>query len=388
MPVTQPQCAAVFKRLGLPFTRAAGRDHRHAAELALRPDDRGRPDRGGDPRHRLRQAAADAAAGAGHARARCPKRGAALNALRRALAALGYQETINFSFVEERWERELAGNADPIRVLNPIAAPLAVMRSSLLGSLVDVLRYNLARKATRVRVFEIGRVFRARRRRRPTATSSVAGMRQPMRVAALAYGSADALQWGAAERAGRLLRRQGRRRGAVRAARRCASSPPRIRRCIPGRSARVELDGARRRLHRRAASALAPGLRAAARAGAVRARRRRARARDMPSFAPLPRQQSVWRDIAVIVADKVTHDELIGASCTTAAPELVRSARLFDVYKPEAAGRRHRRRRAQHGGAARAARRRRHVDRRAHRRGGRSASSMHCAAASARGCAA
>jgi phenylalanyl-tRNA synthetase beta chain len=39
--------------------------------------------------------------------------------------ALGYQETINFSFVEERWERELAGNADPIRVLNPIAAPLA-----------------------------------------------------------------------------------------------------------------------------------------------------------------------------------------------------------------------------------------------------------------------
>ena len=42
--------------------------------------------------------------------------------MRHALAALGYQETINFSFVEERWERELAGNADPIRVLNPIAA--------------------------------------------------------------------------------------------------------------------------------------------------------------------------------------------------------------------------------------------------------------------------
>ena len=59
------------------------------------------------------------------------------HALRRALAALDYQETINFSFVEERWERELAGNADPIRVLNPIAAPLAVMRSSLIGSLVQ-----------------------------------------------------------------------------------------------------------------------------------------------------------------------------------------------------------------------------------------------------------
>jgi phenylalanyl-tRNA synthetase beta chain len=82
------------------------------------------------------------------------------HAVRHALASLGYQETINFSFVEERWEHELAGNADPIKVLNPIAAPLAVMRSSLVGSLVQVLRYNLARKATRVRVFEVGRVFK------------------------------------------------------------------------------------------------------------------------------------------------------------------------------------------------------------------------------------
>src|SRR5690606_30947366 len=39
-------------------------------------------------------------------------------AVRRQLAQLGYQETINFSFVEERWERELAGNMDPIRLLN------------------------------------------------------------------------------------------------------------------------------------------------------------------------------------------------------------------------------------------------------------------------------
>ena len=46
MPVTQPQCAAVFERLGLPLTRAAGHDQRDAAELALRPEHRGRPDRG------------------------------------------------------------------------------------------------------------------------------------------------------------------------------------------------------------------------------------------------------------------------------------------------------------------------------------------------------
>src|SRR5262249_32584132 len=73
-----------------------------------------------------------------------------LFALRRALAALGYQESISFSFVEPRWEHELAGNADPIRVLNPIAAPLAVMRSSLVGSLVATLQRNLAQRSDRV----------------------------------------------------------------------------------------------------------------------------------------------------------------------------------------------------------------------------------------------
>src|SRR5258707_15853108 len=43
---------------------------------------------------------------------------------------------------------------------SPIASPLAVMRSSLIGSLVEVLRLNLSRNADRVRVFEIGRVDR------------------------------------------------------------------------------------------------------------------------------------------------------------------------------------------------------------------------------------
>ena len=70
-------------------------------------------------------------------------------AVRHRLAALGYQETINFSFVEAHWEHELAGNADPIKLLNPIASQMSVMRSSLIGSLLQVLKFNLDRKARR-----------------------------------------------------------------------------------------------------------------------------------------------------------------------------------------------------------------------------------------------
>ena len=92
-----------------------------------------------------------------------------------------------------------AGNTQPIRVLNPIASPLSVMRTSLIGSLVSVLRFNLARKASRVRLFEVGRVFR----RDDTVQASlrtVAGIDQPLRVAGIAYGPADALQWSVKER--------------------------------------------------------------------------------------------------------------------------------------------------------------------------------------------
>src|SRR5690606_38597549 len=52
------------------------------------------------------------------------------HALRHAAAALDYQEVVNFSFVQAEWERDLAGNADPIKLLNPIASQLSVMRSS------------------------------------------------------------------------------------------------------------------------------------------------------------------------------------------------------------------------------------------------------------------
>jgi phenylalanyl-tRNA synthetase beta chain len=115
-------------------------------------------------------------------------------AVRRALAALGYQETINFSFVEERWEHELAGNPNPIKLLNPIASQMSVMRSSLLGSLLQVLKFNLDRKAPRVNVFELGRVFLRDAKVQDTDTT-VAGFNQPMRVAGLAYGPRSALNW-------------------------------------------------------------------------------------------------------------------------------------------------------------------------------------------------
>ena len=60
-------------------------------------------------------------------------------ALRHLLAARGYQEVVNFAFVEEAWERDFCANENPIRLANPIASHLSVMRSSLIPGLVGTL---------------------------------------------------------------------------------------------------------------------------------------------------------------------------------------------------------------------------------------------------------
>jgi phenylalanyl-tRNA synthetase beta chain len=70
-----------------------------------------------------------------------------------------------------------------------------VMRSSLIGGLVSVLKFNLNRQATRVRIFELGRVF-AKDARVPDGPLTVAGIAQPQRLSALAFGPADDEQWG------------------------------------------------------------------------------------------------------------------------------------------------------------------------------------------------
>ena len=337
MPLEQAQCEEVMRRLGFAFTAEPGR-------LLVTPPS-WRFDIGieedlieevirligydalpvGAPLARL------------HSRVRSESmRGA--DALRTQMAALGYQETISFSFVDERWERELAGNADPIRVVNPMAAQWGVMRSTLIGSLVEVLRGNLARKADRVRVFELGRVYR----RDPGVVdgpATVAGVAQPRRLAALAHGSVAPAQWGQGARAVDFFDVKGEIEALVapRTARFVAAEHPALH---PGRSARIEIDG-----------------RNAGFVGELHPRWRQAYElpaapvvfelevdalldHPVPVYEPVPRQQSVWRDIAVIASDAVSHDELMACieagSGAGEAETMIRSASLFDVYRPAA----------------------------------------------------
>ena len=117
-----------------------------------------------------------------------------LFALRDLLATRDYTEVLNYSFVDAQWEAGLAANPAPVRLLNPIASQMSVMRSSLFGGLVANLAYNLNRKQSRVRVFEIGRVF-SNDGAALDGALDIAGIVQPMMIGAIAFGPAHEEQW-------------------------------------------------------------------------------------------------------------------------------------------------------------------------------------------------
>ncbi|WP_373761745.1 phenylalanine--tRNA ligase subunit beta, partial [Neisseria dentiae] len=108
------------------------------------------------------------------------------------MAARGYQEVVSYAFVDEQWERDFAANENSIRLQNPLAAQYSVMRSTLIGGLVEILQNNLNRKQNRVRVFEIARVF---------SKGSDGRFVQNERIGGLVYGPADPEQWGEKTRA-------------------------------------------------------------------------------------------------------------------------------------------------------------------------------------------
>jgi phenylalanyl-tRNA synthetase beta chain len=84
--------------------------------------------------------------------------------LRRTLNDFGYDEAINFSFIQKHDGFELipafAGRQDEqVELSNPIIEDAAFMRATLITGLLDSLKHNLNHGIRDVRLFEIGRIF-------------------------------------------------------------------------------------------------------------------------------------------------------------------------------------------------------------------------------------
>src|SRR5947207_6471478 len=241
--------------------------------------------------------------------------------LRQRLVDRDYQEAITFSFVDSGWERALGIDANPIRVLNPIASNLDVMRTTLLGGLLDTLRTNVNRKQERVRIFEIGRCFA----REP------GGYAQPLRVGGLAFGPALPEQWDGAKRPIDFFDVKGdlEALSAPIGIRTEAATHPALH---PGRSARVligrEPAGWIGELHPRLLKAFelpqAPVVFELDLAPLER--------RPQPVAWPVSKLPVVRRDLAVVIDEAISAQAVLDALAAVKPASVDRMA-LFDVYR-------------------------------------------------------
>ncbi len=264
------------------------------------------------------------------------KRGVHL--LRQRFALQGYQEAVNFGFTDQESEQRLAGVAekDLIKVLNPIASQYGVMRSNLWGGLLGNLKANLNRGASRVRLFETGRVFK-----RDTSIAEeagkVAGFAQPQRIGGLAYGAFVPEQWGSANRAVDFFDVKGdleRVLDPLHFVTQTAVHPA----LHPGRSANIVLQIPKGMLNVGWIGELHPGLQQSYELPQApilfELDLELIRELGLPVPEELSKFPAVQRDLAVVVKQNVSAQSLLDVM-TASKQNFVRSIELFDEFKPK-----------------------------------------------------
>ncbi|NRR31549.1 phenylalanine--tRNA ligase subunit beta [Oxalobacteraceae bacterium] len=264
-----------------------------------------------------------------------PENTRSLFAVRHQLADLGFQEVVNMSFVEAAWEQDFANNDNPIKLQNPIASQLSVMRSTLVGSLLANVRYNLNRKTNRVRVFEIGAIYQ-RDAAIPDGPLTVAGYHQPKRVAAIAYGALADEQWGQSSRVVDFfdLKADLEQLFAPQVLRFIKAEHPALH---PGRSAHVLLDGKVigfiGELHPRWLQKYdLPQAPVVFEVEALALQQR-----NVPKYAEISKFPGATRDLAVVVKQGVPAQDLLDAfhAAVQSSPQgkIVQAIVLFDEYR-------------------------------------------------------
>ena len=243
--------------------------------------------------------------------------------LRRQLLAREYLEAINYAFVDEALLQAWQATDAQVPLANPLSAELGVMRTALLPGLVAALARNVARQQSRVRLFELGKVFAARAGEAPLETR---------RIAAVACGEASAEQWGVASRAVDFHDLKGDLESlAAASSAELTFVPAQVAWGHPGRTAQVLRDGEAigwlAELHPALQKALDLDHPVVAFEVDLAALQRR----PVPRAGALSRFPSVRRDLAFVVRESVTWAALEATARTAAGPSL-RGLVLFDRY--------------------------------------------------------
>jgi len=240
------------------------------------------------------------------------------------LVARDYQEIVGYSFVDAKLNSALSGLESELVLSNPISSEMSVMRSSLWPGMLTAAAANASRQQDRIRLFEVGKSFHG----------TLEDHTEVVRIAGLAMGSTLPEQWGVKSQSVDFFDIK----SDVSALLRLASDALNIKFVAaehpglqPGQTANIlrneSLIGTVGKLHPRHAKAFdikrdvflfeLDAMVALASAA--------------PEASAVSKYPSIRRDIAVIVDDKISSDDLVSA-VASAAPDLISTVRIFDIY--------------------------------------------------------
>ena len=247
-----------------------------------------------------------------------------LNRVAATLVARDYQEVITYSFIDGISNKVVTGEESELLLNNPISSEMSVMRSSLLPGMLFATSSNIARQQDRIRIFEIGKSFHGK----PNAHTEV------VRLAGVLTGSVRPEQWGEKPQLIDFFDLKAdveavlRLAGDSSAIDFVATDHPAFQ---PGQSANIvrgeDVIGVAGKLHPRHAKTF--GLKRPAYVFELNAET--AFCSTVPEAVTISKYPSIRRDIAVIVDQKITADELV-QTVALSAPELISSVRIFDIY--------------------------------------------------------
>lgn len=245
--------------------------------------------------------------------------------LRQTLVTLGYQEAISFSFADLKLEKQLNAAVNPLALANPISSDLAVMRSTLLSSLIPCVQYNINRQQSRVRFFELGLRFDYQN------AASIHDLKQIPTLAMIAVGAKTAESWHGKPQAMDFFDLKGEVEELLAAGRVQVEYVRSERSWLhPGQSAEILVNGQSigylGRLHPSLENELDLGT-----TWVAELDQQAVLQTYVSNFTELSRFPSVRRDIALLISDKINVSEIQQLIEKTGG-ELLHSTWLFDVY--------------------------------------------------------
>ena len=248
-----------------------------------------------------------------------------LTQLRQTAVTLGYQEAISFSFADLKLEKQLNPDVNPLALANPISSDLAVMRSTLLSSLIPCVQYNVNRQQNRVRFFERGLRFDYQN------AASIHDLKQIPTFALIATGSRTPETWHGKAQPMDFFDFKGDIEEMLAAARLNVEYVRSERSWLhPGQSAEILVDGRSIGYLGRLHPSLEDELDLAT-TWVAELDQSAVLQTYVSNFTELSRFPSVRRDIALLISDKINVSEIQGLIEKTGG-ELLGSTWLFDVY--------------------------------------------------------